>query len=165
MKNTAVVCPSGWRRKASKERPLKLAVKIGIFPYPACFCAGMFSFSSISAAHRSAHAPVRESACRSGLHIDALGLYGGVHALCQGVVRRLVVLRHADGDTVFLKLSDVHVATVLHAAVGVVDEPLEVVLARLRYGHAERVQSEQGTERGGQPPAYYLARIGVGHQV
>lgn len=101
----------------------------------------------------------------AGLHIDALGLYGGVHALCQGVVRRLVVLRHADGDTVFLKLSDVHVATVLHAAVGMVDEPLEVVLARLRYGHAERVQSEQGTERGGQPPAYYLARIGVGHQV
>ena len=101
----------------------------------------------------------------AGLHIDALGLYGGVHALCQGVVRRLVVLRHADGDTVFLKLSDEHVATVLHAAVGMVDEPLEVVLARLRYGHAERVQSEQGTERGGQPPAYYLARIGVGHQV
>lgn len=101
----------------------------------------------------------------AGLHIDALGLYGGVHALCQGVVRRLVVLRHADGDTVFLKLSDVHVATVLHAAVGMVDEPLEVVLARLRYGHAERVQSEQGTERGGHPPAYYLARIGVGHQV
>ena len=49
--------------------------------------------------------------------VDTFHLYYTVGALRNGIVRRLVVLTHGDGDTVGLEHGHVCVAAVLHASV------------------------------------------------
>lgn len=99
------------------------------------------------------------------LDIDPLCLDGSVHPLRHGVVGGPVVLRHADSDAVFLEFAHIQVAAVLYAPVRVVDQSFEIVPARLCDGHPEGFQREEGTERGGKRPAYYLVGIAVGHQM
>lgn len=99
------------------------------------------------------------------LDIDPLGLDGSVHPLRHGVVGGPVVLRHADGDVVFLEFAHIQVAAVLYSPVRMVDQSFEIVPSRLCDGHPEGFQREEGTERGGKRPAYYFVRIAVGHQM
>ena len=56
------------------------------------------------------------------LAVDALILDSLVHALCNTVVRGLVVLRHRYQDVVLLQFLDIEVAAVLHASIRVMDE-------------------------------------------
>ena len=71
------------------------------------------------------------------LAIDNLRLEYTVYTLCNSVVGRLVILRHADHYTIFLQFLRVGVAAVLHASVGVVNEPRQFVGRCLADGHPE----------------------------
>ena len=51
------------------------------------------------------------------LAVDDLSLEDTVHTLCYGIVSGLVVLSHADFDTVLLQFIRIGVAAVLHASV------------------------------------------------
>ena len=57
------------------------------------------------------------------LAVDTFHLYYTVGTLCDGVVRGLVVLCHGDADPIRLQHGHVGIATVLHTAVGVMDQP------------------------------------------
>ena len=46
-----------------------------------------------------------------------------------------------------------------------VNQPFEIVPARLCDGHPEGFQREEGAERGGKRPACYLVGMAVGHQM
>jgi len=107
--------------------------------------------------------PVRREA--PFLSVYALALDDAVHALRDAVVGGLVVLGHRYQDAVPLQLLHVQVAAVLHASVGVVDEPREVAPSGLPYGHAERFEGEDGRQRVRQAPAHNLVRVGVRDQV
>ncbi len=54
------------------------------------------------------------------LAIDYFVLYHAVDSLGNGIVGRRVILRHADGDVVFLQFGDVVVTAVLHPSVGMI---------------------------------------------
>ena len=101
--------------------------------------------------------------------IDTLYLYYSVGALGDGVVRRVVVLRHGDGDVMLPEHLHVVVAAVLHAPVGVVDQSLKLLAAAhghgLADGHLQGLHRDGGLERAGQCPAHYLVRIGIGDEV
>ena len=55
------------------------------------------------------------------LAVDALYLYNTVDTLCDGIVRRFVVLRHGYADIVGLKQGYICVAAVLYSTIGMVD--------------------------------------------
>lgn len=71
------------------------------------------------------------NALETFLLVDNLRLDGAVHTFRNCVVRRFVVLCHADAYIMFLELVYVNVAAVLHASVRVMDKPTEIVLACL----------------------------------
>ena len=71
------------------------------------------------------------------LAVDNLSLENTVHTLCDGVVRRLVVLRHAYSYAILLQFVRIGVAAVLYAPVRVMDETFQLVSRGLRYGHLE----------------------------
>ena len=104
-------------------------------------------------------------ALEAPLAVDYLCLEGAVHALGNGVVSRLVVLRHADPDTIFLQFVRIGITAVLYASVRVVDEPLQFVGRSLRDGHSQRFQRIFRLQRIGQAPAYDLTRVGIRYQV
>ena len=76
------------------------------------------------------------------LTICALTLDDAVHALCKGIVGGFVVLRHRYLYAMFLQFLHIKVATVLDAAIRVVDESGEVTSSGLFDGHAEGFESE-----------------------
>ncbi len=99
------------------------------------------------------------------LPVDHLRLEYTVDTLRNGVVRGLVVLRHAGPDAVRLQFVRIGIAAVLHASVRVVDESFQLVCRGLRDGHAEGLERVLRLQRLGQAPAHDLVRIGVRHQV
>jgi hypothetical protein len=96
---------------------------------------------------------------------EPFGLYDAVHALRHGVVRRLVVLRHADGYAVLIQALHIGVAAVLYASVGVVDKTVQITASRTRYRHFQRLQRIDGMKAGSEHPSHNLAGIGVCHQM
>ncbi len=56
------------------------------------------------------------------LTIDMLSLDSAVYTLGNGIIGRLIVLRHANLDTIFLQFFNIQVAAVLYATVRVMDE-------------------------------------------
>jgi hypothetical protein len=50
-----------------------------------------------------------------------------VHAFRYGIVRRLVVLCHADGYMVLIQTFHIGIAAVLYASVGVMDKTVQIV--------------------------------------
>ena len=101
----------------------------------------------------------------SFLTIDALILGSFVHALRDGVVSGLVVLRHRYQYVVLLQFLDIEVAAVLHATVRVMDEPREVATASLSNGHAERLKREYGCQRFRQTPTDDLVRVSIRNEM
>ena len=80
------------------------------------------------------------------LTVHALMLDGAVHTLGDGVVRRLVVLRHRDQYAMPLQFLHIEIAAVLHAAVGVVDETGKVATTCLSYSHTESPERGDGRQ-------------------
>ena len=74
------------------------------------------------------------------LTVDDLGLQYAVHTLCYGVVRRLVVLRHAYSYAILLQFIRIGIAAILHAPVRVMDESSQFFGRCLRDGHPESLQ-------------------------
>ena len=103
------------------------------------------------------------------LAVDTFHLYYTVGALCDGIVRRLVVLAHGDGNLVRLEHGHVCVAAVLHTTVGMVDQSLECLAARHRHslvcGHLQCLDADGSLERLSQSPADYLVRVGIGDEM
>ena len=103
------------------------------------------------------------------LPVDTFHLYYTVGPLGDGIVRRLVVLAHGDGDSIRLEHGYVGIAAVLHATVGVMDESLEDFAARHGYGlidgHPQCLHGDGCLECPGQSPADNLVRVGIGDQV
>ena len=97
--------------------------------------------------------------------VEPFALQDAVHAFRHGIVRGLVVLRHADGYMMAFQTFHIGVATVLYAPVGVMDQPLQVVFPGAGYRHLQCLYRIYGMKAGGQSPAYYLAGIGIRHQV
>ena len=71
------------------------------------------------------------------LPVDHLCLQDAIHTLCNGIVRRLVVLGHADAYLMLLQSLDVLVAAILHTSVGVVDEMAHLLFRGLFYSHLQ----------------------------
>ena len=103
------------------------------------------------------------------LAVDTLHLYDAVGPLGYGVVRGVVVLGHADGDVMGLQHGHIVVAAILHATVGVVDQPLEAVASTHGHGLGDGLfQGLHGYGRAkavGKHPAHYLVGVRVGYQV
>ena len=103
------------------------------------------------------------------LPVDTFHLYYTVGTLCDGIVRRLVVLAHGYGDSMRLEHGHIGIAAILHAAVGVVDKSIEGSAARhgrcLIDGHPQRLHGDGSLECPGQSPAYNHVRVGIGDQV
>ena len=57
----------------------------------------------------------------AALAVDDLCLEDAVHTLCNGIVRRLVVLRHGNPDAVLLQFVCIGVTAVLYASIRVMD--------------------------------------------
>ena len=78
------------------------------------------------------------------LAIDTFFLDYAIDALCDGIVRGLVVFRHADGNAMPPKALHVRVATILHATVRVVYQALQIFtpchLNGLVYGLPQRLK-------------------------
>ena len=106
---------------------------------------------------------------QSLLAVDTFHLYYTVDALCDGIFRRLVVLRHGYADVVGLKQGYICVAAVLYSAVGMVDKPLEGFSPRhshgLFNGHLQGFDADGCTECPGQSPADDLVRVGIGDKM
>lgn len=61
-----------------------------------------------------------------GLHrVDGFGLDYTIGTLCDGVVRRVIVLGHADLDFMFLECSHIVVTAELYATVRVMYQPFQ----------------------------------------
>ena len=99
------------------------------------------------------------------LAVDDLGLQYAVHTLRYGVVRRLVVLRHAYPYTILFQFVRIGVAAVLYASVRVMDESFQLICRSLRDGHPEGLERVFRLQRLGQTPSHDLVRIGIRHQV
>lgn len=103
------------------------------------------------------------------LTVDALHLYYTVDTLCDGIVRRLVVLRHGYADIVGLKQGYICIAAVLYSTVGMVNKPLEGFASRhshsLSDGHLQGLNADGRTERLSQGPADNLVRVGIGDKI
>ena len=97
--------------------------------------------------------------------VDNLRLEYAVHALCYGVVRGFVVLRHADFDSVLLQFVRIVVAAVLYASVRMMDESIQFFCRSLANSHPEGLQRVFRLQRLGQTPAHDLVRVGIRHQV
>ncbi len=59
------------------------------------------------------------------LAVDTFNLYNTVGPLGYGVVRRVIVLGHADGDVMSLQHGHIIVTAILHATVGVMDQSIK----------------------------------------
>ena len=106
--------------------------------------------------------PVR---LKAAFTVDDLRLEDAVHALCNGVVGGLVILRHADSHTILLQFVRIGVAAVLYAPVRVVDESLQLIGRSLAYSHTQGLQGVPGFQCLGQAPAHDLVRVCIRHQV
>lgn len=93
--------------------------------------------------------------------IDVFCLYDAIHPLRYAIVRRVVILRHADGDIVRPKQVRVCIAAVLSTSVRVVYQAQEIRLSRLPYGHAQGLQREDCLQGFGQTPAHDLMGVSV----
>lgn len=82
------------------------------------------------------------------LAVNPFLLDDAVHPLGNGIVRRLVVFRHADGYMMLLKHRYIIVATILHAAVGMMDQAFQGVSSfrcvSLFYGLLQSLQGDGG---------------------
>jgi len=99
------------------------------------------------------------------LAVDDLGLQYTVYTLRYGVVRRLVVLRHAYSYTIHLQFVRIGGTAVLYAPVRVMDEPPEFIGRCLRDGHSESLQGVLRFQCLRQAPAHDLVRVGIRNQV
>ena len=103
------------------------------------------------------------------LPVDAFHLYYTVGSLCDGIVRRVIVLTHGDGDAVFPEHSHIVVAAVLYASVGVVGQSLKNLTSAHVNGlvdsHLQSLHRDGGLERLGKCPAHDLVRVGIRDQV
>ena len=64
-----------------------------------------------------------------------------VHALCYGIVRGLVVLRHADGGINFPQMLYVLVTAVLYATVGMMDQSAQTQICDIFNTHIQGCHS------------------------
>ena len=103
------------------------------------------------------------------LAIDTFHLYYTVGTLGDGIVRRLVVLAHGDGNLMRLEHGHVVIAAILHATVGVMNLSIEDLAAGhgrgLTDGHPQCLHGDGCLECPGPSPADNLVRVGVGDQV
>ena len=103
------------------------------------------------------------------LWIHAFYFQYPVEAFRYGVVRRLVILCHRNGYTMFLQHGNIGVAAVLYAAVRVVNEACEHVAAAHRrslvYGHLQGLHADCCFQRVGKRPSDDFAGVGVGNQM
>lgn len=103
------------------------------------------------------------------LPVDTFHLYYAVGSLCDGIVRRVIVLTHGDGDAVFPEHSHIVVTAVLHAPVGVVGQPFKDLTSAHVNGlvdsHLQSLHRDDGLERLGKCPAHDFVRVGIGDKV
>ena len=97
--------------------------------------------------------------------VEPFLLDDAVHALGYGVVRGLVVLGHADAGVDGLQALHVLVAAVLHAPVGMVDQPLETHVSHLADAHVQGGHRVVGGQAVRKHPADDLVRVGIGQQM
>lgn len=94
------------------------------------------------------------------LTVDTLCLNDAVDPFRHGIVRRLMVFRHADGDVMLPKHLHIGVTAVLYAMVRMVDQSLQACAAPHRHGLTDgllqRRQGDGRTKGIGQDPSDYL---------
>ena len=88
-----------------------------------------------------------------------------VHALRYGVVRGLVVLRHADGGIDRLQVFYIPVTAVLDTAVGMMDQPLKPQVRDILDPHVQGRHGIGGGEAVREDPSDDLMGEGVSEQV
>ena len=99
------------------------------------------------------------------LAVDHLRLEDAVYTLCNSIVCRLIVLRHANLNAVLFQFVRIGITAVLYASVRVMDESFQLICRSLRNGHPEGLERVFRLQRLRQAPAHDLVRIGIRHQV
>ena len=97
--------------------------------------------------------------------VDGFSLDDTIGALCDGVVRRVIVFGHTDSDVMAFKYTDIVVTAVLHSTVRVVYKSFQGYAASLRNGLFECLDGHGGTQRVSQFPSYDLAGVGIRYQM
>ena len=75
------------------------------------------------------------------LMVEPLVLEDTVHTLCYGVVRGIVTLGHADAYMMLHEDSDVLLAGILHATVGMMDGTAEISASSRPDGHLQSLDA------------------------
>lgn len=103
------------------------------------------------------------------LAVDTFNLYNSVGPLGYDVVRRVIVLCHADGDVMSLQHGHIIVTAILHTTVGVMDQSIKASASFHGNGLTDclfqSLHGDGGTQRVGKHPTYNLVRVGVGYQM
>ena len=88
-----------------------------------------------------------------------------IHALCYGIVRRLVVLRHADGGIDTLQMFYIQAAAVLYAAVRMMNQPLKPQIGDLFDAHIQGCHGIGGYKAVREDPSDDLMGKGISEQM
>ena len=97
--------------------------------------------------------------------VDSFLFYYTIHPFCNGIVGRLGVLGHTDGDVVLVECINIQITTVLHSPVRMMNQPGQILLACLVDSIGQGIQCNGSLECVSQLPTYDLVRIGIGDQV
>ena len=103
------------------------------------------------------------------LPVDAFHFDNAVYTFGNRIVRRLVILCHADGNAMRLEKRHILVATILHSTVGVVYQSCEAFTPfhfnSLPYGLPQCVNGGRHPQGIGKHPSHDFMGIGIGNQV
>ena len=103
------------------------------------------------------------------LPVDTFTLDYPVDPFGDGIVRRVIVFRHADVNVMLPQHCHISVAAVLYTPVGVVHQPFEAPASGhfdgLCYSLLQSLYGDCGPERIGKYPADNLSGVGICNQV
>ena len=101
--------------------------------------------------------------------IDAFRLQYAIDTLCNGIVRRLIVLCHGDCNAVAFQHGHIRVTAILDTTVGMVNEFCEALssahLCRLVYGHLQSLHADGSLQSVRQSPSDHLVGVGISDQM